>query len=130
MKNSTLGRKPGNDMVKGSGAYGINPRAKTTSQSGDGESFAFNGQMGDGVNRARNPYAGNQWSGHSNDGRLVNKGLGPRTGNASSSPMRVGPPATRDAHVMTIATASAGQPIGAGFHCPSVGNPDKINKGR
>jgi len=67
-----------------------------------------------------------------NDGRDVNFGLmqSQRKGNASSSPMRVGPPATRDAHAMTIATASAGQPIGAGFHCPSVGNPDKINKGR
>lgn len=133
MKNSTLGRKPSNDMVKGSGASGINPRAKTTSQSGDGESFAFAGQMGDGVNRSAttNRYSHNQWSGHSNDGRDVNFGLmqSQRVGNASSSPRDVGPSATRDPKRMTIATASQGQPIGAGFHCPPVGNPDKINKG-
>jgi hypothetical protein len=93
--------------------------------------LAFNGQMGDGVNREKNRYAHNQWSGHSNDGRDVNKGLmqSQRKGNASSSPMKVGPSATRDAHSMTIATASGGKNIGSGFHCPSVGNPDKINVG-
>ena len=97
MKNSTLGRKPGNDMKKGVGAYGINPRAKTTSQAGDGESFAFNGQMGAGVNRSAttNRYSHNQWSGHSNDGRDVNKGMGPRVGNASSAAMVAGPSVTR-----------------------------------
>lgn len=96
--------------------------------------LASSGMAGDGVNRsaATDRYSHNQWSGHSNDGRTVNKGLmqSQRVGNASSSPMRVGPPATRDAHQMTIATASGGMPIGAGFHCPPVGNPDKINKGR
>lgn len=132
MKSSIAGRKPGNDMKKGEGASGINPRAKSTSQRGDGEDFAFNGQMGDGVNRMKNKYAHNTWSGHSNDGRDVNFGLmqSQRTGNASSSPKKVGPPATRDAHQMTIATASGGMPIGSGFHCPPVGNPDKINRGR
>ncbi len=29
----------------------------------------------------RQPVSGNQWSGHSNDGRLVNKGRGPTRGN-------------------------------------------------
>jgi len=134
MKNSTLGRKPGNDMKTGVGAYGINPRAKTTSQSGDGESFAFNGQMGDGVNRSAttNRYSHNQWSGHSNDGRDVNFGLmqSQRRGNASSSPMRVGPPATRDAHKMTIATAAQGGRIDGGTQVRMPANADKINIGR
>ena len=131
MKNSTLGRKPSNDMKKN---QGVSRSSARVSQSGDGEAFAFAGQMGDGVNRSAttNRYSHNQWSGHSNDGRDVNFGLmqSQRTGNASSSPMRVGPSATRDAHQMTIATAAGGQPIGSGFHCPPVGNPDKINRGR
>jgi len=96
--------------------------------------LASSGMAGDGVNRSAttNRYSHNQWSGHSNDGRDVNFGLmqSQRRGNASSSPMKVGPSATRDAHKMTIATASGGQPIGSGFHCPPVGNPDKINRGR
>ena len=41
----------------------------------------FDGMKGDGVNRAANRLAGNHWSGHSNDGRLVNKGRGPTKGN-------------------------------------------------
>ena len=96
--------------------------------------LASSGMAGDGVNRSAttNRYSHNQWSGHSNDGRDVNFGLmqSQRRGNASSSPMRVGPPATRDAHAMTIATAAGGKNIGTGFHCPAVGNPDKIYKGR
>ena len=48
MKNTTLNRKPQEEMSKGAGDY--KPR-KTASQSGDGADFAFNGQMGDGVNR-------------------------------------------------------------------------------
>jgi len=131
MKNSTLGRKPSNDMKKGVGAYGINPRAKTTSQAGDGESFAFNGQMGDGVNRDRatNRYSHNTWSGHSNDGRDVNKGMGPRVGNASSAAMVVGPSATRDAKKLTIATAAQGGRIDGGASVKFPGNPDKIYVG-
>jgi hypothetical protein len=95
-------------------------------------SLASSGMAGNGVNRAANPYAHNQWSGHSNDGRLVNMGLmqSQRRGNTSSSPKDIGPSATRDKRRMTMATASQGQPIGSGFHCPPVGNPDKIYKGR
>ena len=89
----------------------------------------FAGMAGDGVNRAANRYAHNHWSGHSNDGRDVNYGAGPRRGNASSSPRRVGPGATQDGLQMTIATASQGHNIGQGYHCPPVGNPDKINVG-
>lgn len=32
----------------------------------------------------RQPVSGNHWSGHSNDGRLVNKGRGPTVGNDGS----------------------------------------------
>lgn len=58
----------------------------------------FDGMAGDGVNRKANRLAGNQWSGHSNDGRLVNKGRGPTKGNQDHAAMRVGPPATKDAY--------------------------------
>ena len=128
MKNSTLGRKPGNDMKKN---QGVSRSVARVSQSGDGESFAFNGQMGDGVNRdpATDRYSHNQWSGHSNDGRDVNKGMGPRVGNASSSAMKVGPSATRDPHQMTIATASQGGRIDGGASVKRPSNPDKIYVG-
>lgn len=58
----------------------------------------FNGMAGDGVNRAANRFSGNQWSGHSNDGRLVNKGRGPTKGNQDHKAMQVGKPATKDAY--------------------------------
>ena len=92
-------------------------------------SMAFDGMAGDGVNRAANPYAKNTWSGHSNDGRLVNKGMGPRVGNASSSPMKVGASVTRDPHQMTTATAKQGGKINGGTHVTMPSNPDKINVG-
>jgi hypothetical protein len=91
----------------------------------------FDGMAGDGVNRMKNKYAHNTWSGHSNDGRDVNKGLmqSQRTGNASSSPMKVGPSVTRDPHRLTIATAAGGVPVEGNMTVPKFGNPDKINVG-
>ena len=91
----------------------------------------FDGMAGDGVNRAKNKYAHNQWSGHSNDGRDVNMGLmqSQRKGNASSSPMKVGPSATRDPHKLTIATAAGAKPVAGNMSVPQFGNPDKINVG-
>ena len=91
----------------------------------------FDGMAGDGVNRAKNRYAHNQWSGHSNDGRDVDKGLmqSQRRGNASSSPMKVGPSVTRDPHKLTIATAAGAKPVAGNMSVPKFGNPDKINVG-
>ena len=48
----------------------------------------FNGMAGDGVNRGANRFAKNQWSGHSNDGRLVNMGRGPTVGNQDYDAMQ------------------------------------------
>ena len=48
-KNTTLGRKTGTGLNKNEGYYAPSARQD---QSGDGADFAFNGQMGDGVNRA------------------------------------------------------------------------------
>ena len=44
----------------------------------------FDGMAGTGVNRGANRFAKNQWSGHSNDGRLVDMGRGPTKGNDGS----------------------------------------------
>lgn len=126
MKNSTLSRKPGHDMKKDQGLY---KPVRGASQMGGGAELAFEGMMGDGVNRAKNPYAHNQWSGHSNDGRDVNFGRGPTVGNKSSAPREGGVSVTKDKHAMTIATAGQGKNIGSNFSCPSYGNPDKINVG-
>lgn len=128
MKNSTVGRKPGNDMKSGVGASGINARAKSTSQSGDGESFAFNGQMGSGVNRAPNKYAGNQIGLTMGE----NYGRGPVKGNASDSGNErgIGPSATRDKQKQTIATASQGGRIDGGASRTFPSNPDKIYIGK
>ena len=53
---------------------------------------------GAGFSRGSDKFAHNQWSGHSNDGRLVNKGRGPTKGNEDHKPMAVGKPATKDAY--------------------------------
>lgn len=53
---------------------------------------------GPGYSRGTNRFAKNQWSGHSNDGRLVNKGRGPTKGNQDHKPMNVGKPVTKDAY--------------------------------
>ena len=98
-KNTTLARKPKNDMTKNEGLY--KPR-RTASQAGDGADFAFNGQMGDGVNRESNRWSGNQ-SGLTMKERYSE---GPRRGNASDSgdERNIGPSVTKDPHKLTIAT--------------------------
>ena len=42
---------------------------------------AATGTSSEGYSRGANKYAKNQWSGHSNDGRLVDMGRGPTKGN-------------------------------------------------
>lgn len=44
----------------------------------------FDGMAGTGVNRGANRFAKNQFTGHSNDGRLVNMGRGKTVGNDGS----------------------------------------------
>jgi hypothetical protein len=85
----------------------------------------FNGQAGDGVNRAANKYAGNM----AGKTMPMNVGMGPRRGNASSSTSMKGS-ATFDPKAHTIATASQGGRIDGGAVCkPFAGAPDKINVG-
>ena len=47
-------------------------------------SLYFDGVAGDGYSRKANRFAKNQWSGHSNDGRLVQFERGPTKGNDGS----------------------------------------------
>ena len=113
-----------NGMTKGAGE--TMPKRRSD-QAGDGEDFAFNGQMGDGVNRAGNRYAGNHFS----TAMKENYGLmqSQRKGNTSDSPMDVGPSVTRDKRKLTIATAAQGGRINGGAHCEYPSNPDKIHAG-
>ena len=132
MKNSTLGRKPGNTLksVKDDRATG-----RKADQRGDGESFAFNGQMGDGVNRSATThrFAGNQ----AGLTARVNYGLNAiaRKGNASDSSQErrehTGPSVTKDPNRLTIATAAQmGGCIDGGAERKSPANPDKIYFGK
>ena len=134
MKNSTLGRKPGNTMKPNEGKYMPNTRAD---QRGDGSDFAFNGQMGDGVNR---------------DESLARRGMNPqchrvgnpdrinagefassRRGNTSDQTRdrmeKVGPSATRDEMKMTIADSRQGHNVGKMKTAGKFPNPDAINVG-
>jgi hypothetical protein len=80
----------------------------------------FDGMAGTGVNRKAASYAGNQ----SGKTMPMNVGMGPRTGNASSSSDMKGID-----HKKTIATAAQGGKINGGATCKPFGNPSKINVG-
>lgn len=108
------------------------------------EGLGFSGAEKMKVDRESGRLSGNQWSGHSNDGGLINKGRGPTRGNQDHKPMAVGKPATKDAYrpVPSCHDASqgslkprdvdrinaGGQYRGeAGVAAKSPSNPDRIN---
>ena len=70
----------------------------------------FDGMAGDGVNRSGNRFAGN----HSGEQMKENFGNKTFKGNASDSPLAVGPSVTKDPLKTTISTASQGHPTHAG----------------
>jgi hypothetical protein len=119
-----------NDMKRNAGMYKPNARAD---QRGDGADFAFNGQMGDGVNRSSEThrYSGNQ------SGLMMreNFGNGPRTAseNSQAAMHDHGTPVTKDRYRTAPDTAKGGvlgkrswEPkMGSNY----VGNADKINVG-
>lgn len=76
----------------------------------------FDGMAGTGVNRAANPYAHNQHTGHSNDGRAVNFGRGPTR--AGTTGKTAGP-----------ATAAVGGPPHGTKQVAGYANTNKINVG-
>ena len=131
MKNTTVGRKPANTMKKNSG---LDKPVARASQSGDGADFAFNGQMGNGVNRdaATHRYSGNQ----TGLAMKENYGAGPRVAseNSQAAMHEHGKPVTKDKY-RTAPTTAAGEGVtGKRAWEPKmgqnyVGNPDKINMG-
>jgi hypothetical protein len=130
MKNTTLGRKATSDMKKNSGEY----KPKTArDQMGDGEDFAFNGQMGDGVNgngtngRHAGNYAGLTMK--ENYGTFESSRRGNTSDQSRDRMEKVGPSATADAMKLTIATAKEGHPVGAMKTPRKFSNPDAINVG-
>ena len=134
MKNTTLGRKTANTMKKNEGKY--MPRT-AANQRGDGEDFAFNGQMGDGVNRdaSRDGICVNPYNRLVKNPDSINHGMKEfaRRGNTSDSSVdrmeSVGPSATRDGLKQTISTASQGEPVGKHSGVKRWPNPDAINVG-
>lgn len=105
------------------------------------------GAAAPGFSRGSSKFSHNQWSGHSNDGRLVNKGRGPTKGNQDHKPMAVGKPATKDGYrpvpmchepsvqqgrEMFTGTAQVRTPGGTRAWDPKAGqnykgDPDRIN---
>ena len=125
-KNTTLARKPSNTMHKNVGEH--KPRT-ARNQEGDGASFAFNGQMGDGVNRKELSHQSGNPTGLT---MRENYGLkqSARRGNASDCHedrmTKIGPSATKDPNRYTVATASQGGVTEEHGKRPHVSNPDAI----
>ena len=111
-KNTTLGRKATFDQGKNEGLY--KPR-RTASQSGDGADFAFNGQMGNGVNREDGHYNGRHAGNQMGLTMRENFGRGPTKGNTSNDKV----PNT---------TAASGK-INGGTTVKCFPHPDAINVG-
>ena len=87
----------------------------------------FNGQGGEGYSRSSrtNSVQTNKFTGHLNDGRLVNKGRGPTRGNQDYESKRVGPSATKDAY------REAPSKVGvSGTEVPKIKNIDSIHVGK
>ena len=133
MKNTTLGRQPSNTIKKN---QGTSSESKRSDQSGDNRSFAFNGQMGNGVNRdnSRDSICVNPYNSLVKNPDQINKGMGPRTGNASDSHSarmtKIGPSVTRDPNSLTIATANEGHNVGQATGMTRFPNPDSIYMSR
>jgi hypothetical protein len=84
----------------------------------------FDGMAGDGVNRAKDRFAKNQWSGHSNDGRTVDFGRGPTKGNDGTHDSTCQAPTTGGAQSNTKQYRGVG-----GTAMPKTGK-DSFNFGR
>ena len=74
----------------------MRPNSKTQMDQGLG----FDGAGRESTGSVRGGLHVNKWSGHMNDGRLVNKGRGPTTGNNGDcdTPKNLGASVTKDAH--------------------------------
>jgi hypothetical protein len=74
----------------------MRPNSKTQMDQG----LAFDGAGQESSGQVRGGLHVNKWSGHANDGRLVNKGRGPTVGNNGmcDTPKNLGASVTKDAH--------------------------------
>ncbi len=74
----------------------MKPNSKTQSDT----TLKFDGAERETTGRVRAGVHVNKWSGHLNDGRLVNRGRGPTTGNNGDcdTPKNLGASVTKDAH--------------------------------
>jgi len=74
----------------------MRPNSKTQMDQG----LAFDGAGKESTGKVRGGLHVNKWSGHMNDGRLVNKGRGPTVGNNGDcdTPKNLGASVTKDAH--------------------------------
>jgi hypothetical protein len=98
---------------------------------------AATGTSSEGFSRGPNRFAKNQYTGYSNDGRLVDKGRGPTVGNKSSksTPGTDSMPALQCGKEMFTGSAQVRTPGGTRAFTPSAGqnykgNADSINMGR
>ena len=104
----------------------------------DTSGLAFNGQGGSGYSRNNSQKVQvNEWSGHANDGRLVNKGRGPTVGNKSNkkTPGTDAMPGLQTGKDMFKGSQQVRTPGGTRAWDPKCeqnykGNADKINMGR
>lgn len=101
------------------------------------------GAAAPGFSRGSDKYSKNQWSGHSNDGRLVDFGRGPTKGNQDyngmqgkhAEPPTRAVPAVKPGKDMFTGREQVRTPGGTRAWSPSAGqnyngNADKINVGR
>lgn len=100
---------------------------------------AATGTSSEGFSRGTNRFAKNQYTGYSNDGRLVDKGRGPTVGNKSSksTPGTDSMPSCHPGHDMFMASKNpqVRTPGGTRAFDPKAGqnykgNADSINMGR
>jgi hypothetical protein len=126
-KNTTLSRKTGTGLHKNEG---FTAPTRRQDQSGDGADFAFNGQMGNGVNREDGHYNGRHAGNAFGETMRENYGSGPRSAKTLREPQDHGPSVTRDAFKQAPATASEGHNVGKSTGVPKIKNSDSIYFGK
>lgn len=92
-------------------------------------SLVFDG-LATGTSYTQSPkFRSNQYTGHSNDGRLVNKGRGPVVGNTGTGAPERAPSSVPDTHAKGAYGKTAYRGVGGTtVKCPS--DADSINAGR
>lgn len=98
----------------------MKPNSKTQSDT----TLKFDGAEKESTGKVRGGLHVNKWSGHANDGRLVNKGRGPTVGNNGEchTPPGVGASVTKDAYRRPPTSATPAVPAQGSVR-------DNINRG-